>query len=93
MILDDLPKELRPTVQVIDDWVTNRKLGLVFEARMGGGKLLVCSIDLRKDLEHNPVARQMLHSLLHYMSSSRFKPAVTLAPAEVRSLIDGAPRR
>jgi len=87
MILDDLPKELRPTVQVIDDWVTSRKLGLVFEARMGGGKLLVCSIDLRKDQEHNPVARQMLHSLLRYMNSSSFKPAVTLSPAEVRSLM------
>ena len=80
MILDDLPKELRPTVQVIDDWVTSRKLGLVFEARMGAGSLLVCSIDLRKDLEHNPVARQMLHSLLHCMDSSRFKPKVTVAP-------------
>jgi hypothetical protein len=87
MILDDLPKELRPTVQVIDDWVTSRKLGLVIEARMGGGKLLVCSIDLRKDLEHNPVARQMLHSLLRYMNSSSFKPKVTVAPAQVRSLI------
>jgi hypothetical protein len=87
MILDDLPKELRPTVQVIDDWVTSRKLGLVFEARMGGGKLLVCSIDLRKDQEHNPVAKQMLHSLLRYMNCSSFKPAVTLAPDEVRSLM------
>ena len=87
MILDNLPKELRPTVQVIDDWVTSRKLGLVFEARMGAGRLLVCSIDLRQDLEHNPVARQMLHSLLHYISSSRFKPTVVLAPAEVRSVI------
>jgi hypothetical protein len=87
MILDDLPKELRPTVQVIDDWVTSRKLGLVFEARMAGGKLLVCSIDLRKDLEHNPVAGQMLHSLLRYMNSSSFKPAVTLAPDKVRSLM------
>jgi hypothetical protein len=86
MILDDLPKALRPTVQVVDDWVTARKLGLVFEAKMGAGRLLVCSIDLRKDAEHNPVARQMLHSLLRYMSSSSFKPAVTLAPAEVRSL-------
>jgi hypothetical protein len=87
MILDDLPKELHPTVQVIDDWVTSRKLGLVFEARMGAGKLLVCSIELHKDLEHNPVARQLLHSLSYYMNSSRFKPTVTLAPAEVRSLM------
>jgi hypothetical protein len=88
MILDDLPKELHPTVQVIDDWVTARKLGLVFEARMGAGKLLVCSIDLNKDQEHNAVARQMLHSLVHYMAGPKFKPAVTLAPAQVRNLLD-----
>jgi hypothetical protein len=87
MILDDLPKELRPTVQVIDDWVTGRKLGLVFEARMGAGKLLVCSIDLNKDREHNPVARQLLHSLLDYMKGPKFKPTVKLAPAEVRKLL------
>jgi Glycosyl hydrolases family 2, sugar binding domain/Glycosyl hydrolases family 2, TIM barrel domain len=86
MIMDDLPKELRPTVQVIDDWVTGRKLGLVFEARMGAGKLLVCSIDLTKGQEHNPVARQMLHSLLNYMSGPKFKPTVPLTRAEVRKL-------
>jgi hypothetical protein len=92
MILDDLPRELHPTVQVIDDWVTARKLGLVFEARMGAGKLLVCSIDLNKDREHNPVARQMLHSLLDYMAGPKFKPTVTLAPGEVRKLFAGPPR-
>ena len=69
MILDDLPPDLRPTVQVIDDWVTNRKLGLVFEAKVGKGKLLVCSIDLKNDLDQNPVARQMRHSLLDYMAA------------------------
>ena len=93
MILDDLPKELRPTVQVIDDWVTARKLGLVFEARMGTGKLLVCSIDLNKDQQHNPVARQMRHSLLDYMAGPKFKPTVKLAPAEVQKLMVGAPAR
>ena len=87
MILDGLPKELRPAVQVIDDWVTNRKLGLIFEARMGAGKVIVCSVDLRKNMEQNPVARQMLHSLLCYMNSSSFKPAVALSPAEVRGLL------
>jgi len=38
----------------------------VFEARIGAGKVIVCSIDLRKDLDQNPVARQMLHGLLGY---------------------------
>jgi hypothetical protein len=46
MIMDQLPPRLRPNVQVIDDWVTARRLGLLFEARVGRGKLMVCSIDL-----------------------------------------------
>ncbi len=87
MILDSLPKELCPTVQVIDDWVTNRKLGLLFEARVGKGKLMVCSIDLKRNLEQNPVARQMLRSLLAYMAGPKFKPAVVLTPSQVQSLM------
>jgi hypothetical protein len=87
MILDGLPKELRPTVQVIDDWFTNRRLGLVFEARVGKGRLLATSIDLDGDLEANPVARQMRHSLLRYAASDRFVPAVEVAPDAVRALM------
>ncbi|UCD51689.1 MAG: hypothetical protein JSW27_03475 [Phycisphaerales bacterium] len=86
MILDDLDGNLEPIVQVIDDWNTNRKLGLAFEARVGTGRLLVCSMDLQTDLDHRPVARQMRHSLLQYMGSSRFQPRVELTPDEVRSL-------
>ena len=74
MILDQFEPELRPIVQVIDDWNTNRKLGLVFEATVGKGKLLVCSMDLRSNLDKRPVARQMLHSLLSYARSSDFSP-------------------
>src|SRR5262249_43104607 len=87
MILDELPNELRPTVQVIDDWVTNRKLGLIFEAKVGSGKLLACSIDLERDLNQNPVARQLRHSLLAYMASSRFKPTVGLTEGQIRGLL------
>jgi GH18 family chitinase len=86
MILDGLPRELRPTVQVIDDWFTNRRLGLVFEARVGRGRLLVTSIDLDRDLETDPVLRQMRHSLLRYAASDRFAPAVEVAPDALRAL-------
>ena len=86
MILDGLPRELRPTVQVIDDWFTNRRLGLVFEARVGKGRLLVTSIDLENGLEANPVARQMRHSLLRYAASDRFAPPVEVTPDAVRAL-------
>ncbi len=87
MILDDLPPDLRPTVQVIDDWFTNRRLGLVFEARVGKGRLLVTSIDLERDLEGNPVARQMRHSLLRYAASNRFAPQVEVTADAVRALV------
>ncbi|HEY5911836.1 MAG TPA: sugar-binding domain-containing protein [Verrucomicrobiae bacterium] len=89
MILDDLPADLHPIVQVIDDWVTNHKLGLIFEAKIGQGKLLVSSIDL-EETGGGPVARQMLHSLLQYMGSPKFMPAVTLTPAQVRGLMTEA---
>ncbi|OGV70688.1 MAG: hypothetical protein A2283_11670 [Lentisphaerae bacterium RIFOXYA12_FULL_48_11] len=78
MILDKMPVDLKPTVQVIDDWFTNRKLGLIFEAKVGKGKLLVCSIDLKNDMDNNPVARQMRASLLHYMAAKKFNPKVEI---------------
>jgi len=87
MILVSFPADFRPLVQVIDDWNTNRKLGLVFEARVAGGKLLVCSIDLTSDLAERPVARQMLHSLLDYADSPAFAPKQTIDVGLIRGLL------
>jgi hypothetical protein len=88
MILDDLPADLHPTVQVIDDWVTNHRLALAFEARVGGGNLMVCSIDLKNELGDDPVRRQFRASLLNYMQSKRFRPEVEVSVDQVRGLID-----
>ncbi|HVT72074.1 MAG TPA: hypothetical protein VHD61_02985 [Lacunisphaera sp.] len=86
MILDGLPGQLRPIVQVIDDWFTNRKLALVFEARVGHGRLLATSIDLA-GTELDPVRRQLRASLLAYAASPRFSPPVEVSPTEVASLL------
>ncbi|HEY4248964.1 MAG TPA: hypothetical protein VGM64_19220 [Lacunisphaera sp.] len=90
MILDGMPAELHPIVQVIDDWVTNRKLALVFEARVGKGRLIVTSIDLN-DETLDPVRRQLRASLLAYAASPRFAPITTVSVEQVRSLIAPAP--
>ena len=84
MILDDLPPELRPTVLVIDDWVTNYRLGLVFEAKVEAGKLVVCSIDL--DHATEPVTRQFRHSLLRYIATDSFNPKMAATIEQVRGL-------
>jgi len=63
-VLNDTLPESRPIVQVIDDFHRNYKLGTVFEAMVGQGRLLVASYDLSAKLEQRPVARQLFHSLL-----------------------------
>lgn len=76
MNLAGLPAKLQPIVQPVDDWNRNWKLGMLFEATVGNGKLMVCSIDIEKDLGKRPTARQFRSSLLDYMASGSFKPAV-----------------
>jgi hypothetical protein len=86
-ILKGTPDNFRPVVHAIDDWVTNRKLALVFEAQVGGGKLLACGVDIASDLDHRPVARQMRRSLLDYMASPQFNPKGQLTVDYVQSLL------
>ena len=75
-VLNDTPAGFRPIVQAIDDFHRNYKLGAVFEAAAGNGKLLTTSFDLTS-LEERPVARQLLHSLLAY--AERFDPKQRLS--------------
>ncbi len=77
---------VHPTVQVIDDWVTARKLALVFEVRVGNGKLLACSANLSDDLDSRPVARQLRASLLAYMSGNHFDPATSMSLEQLQDL-------
>lgn len=85
MILDRLPDDYRPIVQVIDNIERNHKLGLLFEFKVGEGKLLVCMSDL-KAVQDKPEARQFYSSLLEYMNSANFSPSYTLSAADLNSL-------
>jgi len=82
--LDKLPYGLQPIVSAVDDWNRNWKLGVVFEARVGTGKLVVCSIDLERS--QSPVAKQLRRSLLDYMAGEQFAPVTAISPAEFLSL-------
>lgn len=88
MVLDAFPADFRPLIQVIDDWNSNRKLGLVFEAKVTAGRLLVCSIDMQSGLDQRPVSRQLLRSLLDYMASPAFAPSRELTVELVRGLMN-----
>jgi hypothetical protein len=86
MVMDQMPGDLTPTVQMIDDWNKNHKIGLVFEAKVAKGKLLMTSIDLEHNLAHRPVARQMLYSLENYVKSSQFNPKESVTPTMIDQL-------
>ena len=72
--LDSIATGLKPIVRVIDDWVTARPLGLIFECKVGKGKLIVSGIDLLDEKESRPEARQLLYSLKNYMNTDSFSP-------------------
>ena len=74
IVMDDFPADFRPVIHLIDDWFTNRKLGILFETKAGKGKLMVCSVDLQNDLVSRPATAQFRQSLLEYMASDRFNP-------------------
>ncbi|MDF9796407.1 hypothetical protein OKW21_001670 [Catalinimonas alkaloidigena] len=85
--LNELSNDIQPIVRVIDDWVTNRSLGLIFEVRVGEGKLLISGVDLKNQLSERPEARQLLTSLMSYMESEDFKPSVSLSVEQVSGIM------
>ena len=85
---DDTPDNYRPTVQVIDNFVRNSKLGLIAETKVGKGKMLICAIDLLGN-QDKPEARQLLHSLLQYTGSQTFAPEAEIEIEVLKKLLPG----
>lgn len=83
MLLDAIP-QVMPIVSVIDNFANNRRLGLVFEANCGKGKLLVSSIDLTQNA---PETRQLRNSLLTYMASEKFIPVSDISTEALRQVL------
>ena len=77
------PQDLRPIVYAIDDWNRNWRLGVIFECRVGHGRLLVSAIPLD---ESDPVTRQLRQSLLSYVAGDPLLPLATLTPEEADAL-------
>ena len=84
MNLMELPKDYQSPIQPIDTWHVSRKLGMVVEAKVLKGKLLMTTMDISSDLEHRIVARQMRKAILDYMQSSDFNPSLVLDVQTIR---------
>jgi hypothetical protein len=87
MIINGFPANLKPLIQPIDTWFENRRLALTFEAKTNGGKLMVCSIDLKDVSEDRLVSKQLLGSILKYMNSQSFNPQTDVDINMIRGLM------
>lgn len=87
MVLDKFPADFRPIVHFVDDWFENRKLGLVMEAKVGNGKLIVTGADLITDIDKRLAAKQLKYSLIEYMKSDRFDPAAQIEISKITELL------
>jgi hypothetical protein len=88
IFLDSVSKGMKPIIRVVDDWVTARSLGLVFECKVGKGKLIVSAVDLLGNAENRPEARQLLYSLKRYMAGRKFNPVTTVSVERILQLTD-----
>ena len=89
----EFPADYQPIVQPIDTWHVSRKLGMLLEARVLNGRLLMTTMDITRNLDRRPVARQLRYSILRYMASDDFKHAIRVAPEVIQHLFEReAPR-
>ena len=88
MNLQEFPEEYQPIYQPIDTWHVSRKLGMIVEANVLKGKLLMTTFDINNNLNKRIVARQLRKSILEYMSSNEFKPEITLDIKVIRDLFE-----
>ncbi len=86
MWLEGFPDDFEPLIQPIDTYHLNRKLGLVLEAQVGKGKLLISSTDLTNRLDERPAARQLRQSLIKYMGSENFNPEYTVEMSVIEDI-------
>ena len=96
MNLAEFPKAYQPIVQPIDTWHVSRKLGMLVEARVLSGRLLMTTlpVSMRQVADgRKPVARQLRYSILRYLQSDDFQPTLTLSPDVIQHLFEReAPR-
>jgi len=94
MQIDSIPGA-SPIVETIDNFVNNRRLATVFEAKLGKGAIIVTSIDLitpdTADGQYKtgitPEIEHLRHCLAQYINSTDFNPPTSITEQQLRSLI------
>ncbi len=93
MQFTDFPADFQPLVQSIDTWFISRKIGMLFEAKVLNGKLMMTSMDITSNLDKRIVARQMNKAILDYMNSDNFRPQTEVSLETIKDLYTKAAKK
>ena len=91
MNLSEFPADYQPIVQPIDTWHVSRKLGMLVEARVLNGRLLMTTLPVSQKQTadgQKHVARQLRYSIQRYLQSEDFQPAITVSPDAIHHLFE-----
>jgi hypothetical protein len=86
MDLDHLATKPAMPLCFVDKFNRNALPAAIWEAKVGPGRLLVCTLDIESRLSQRIGARQLRRSLLAYMASDDFSPATELPATAVNAL-------
>lgn len=90
MVIDALIKDnqkIEPIIKVIDGFLSNRNMAMLFEAKVGEGKLKVSSMGLN-ELENEYIeAKNLKHSILNYMNIYKFNPKFEVSIDDINLLV------
>jgi beta-galactosidase len=77
--LDSVP-QIKPIVEVVDNFNRAKKLAYAFEVRIGKGKLFVSSFRLHEKYDiKRPESAYLLQQTIQYLRSDHFNPEVQLS--------------
>ena len=93
LVVDSFYRHITPLVECVDNFANNRRLSNLFETNCLNGKLVVCSMDILDSQAVDPVKKQLLYSLIHYMQSDAFVPTESVAFENIQSLVSPSLKR
>ena len=79
--ITDLPH--RPIIDIATTYKNARREAVLFEYRVGNGRLLVCTLNLAED---DPAAQWLKNRIISYALSEKFEPAQALSNGQFTDL-------
>jgi len=81
--LDAMPN-VQPIVEVIDNFARMKRLAVMFECRVGKGRLFVSSLRMTDTaVIRQPETMYLFHAVADYLLSGQFRPAAQISVAEL----------